>query len=200
MGKIFLVRHGETYWNLEKRLQGRKNSKLTTTGKDQAWGIARYLRDCEVDLIYTSTLGRCLQVARIVAKSLQRPVIKSEDLIEMSFGRLEGNLESKVAFELGQYLKNKANYRFPDGENYDMVYKRVRGTLEDIVTKSHELNILIVGHQAVNRVILGFLLALPKETFVDIDHPHHHIYEVTGKKRLFCHDTINKKRKELKIK
>lgn len=201
MGKIFLVRHGETYWNLEKRLQGRKNSRLTKNGEGQALKIARYLRNYEeVDLIYTSTLGRSLQMARMIAKHLKKPLIKNESLVEMSFGKLEGKLESRVASELERYLKNKANYKFPDGEDYGMVYERVRKTLKEILTKSREFNILIVGHQAVNRAILGVLLALPKETFVNIDHPHHLIYEVTRKKKLFYHDVVDKKRKKLKIK
>lgn len=198
MGKIFLVRHGQTVWNLHKRLQGQKNSRLTQLGKRQASKIAKYLRDYDhIDLTYSSPLDRSRKTAKIIAQHFKTRCFQRKDFNEMSFGELEGQLESEVSSELEKYLKNKANYQFPGGENYDQVLTRVKKLAKRILFESQKFNVLIVGHQAVNRAILGSLLNLPKDIFVNIDQSHHHIFEITQTKMLFCHDIEKKKRTSL---
>lgn len=200
MGAIFLARHGETSWNLQKRIQGQKNPKLVQSGKNQAKTIAMYLREyTHIDLIYSSTLARSLETAKIISRYFKVPVIKSKNLSEMNFGKLEGKLESEVALELKKYLKNKTKYQFPKGENYDLVLKRVKKVVREILTESGKFNVLIVSHQAVNRAVLGALLNLPKEVFVNINHPHNFIYEIKERKESLIHDMKNKKIKKLNL-
>lgn len=197
MGKIFLVRHGQTEWNLQKRLQGQKNPGLNHVGKNQALKIARYLKRNEefIDIIYSSSLQRSRETAEIIAQHITTTqLFRRKELNEMCYGELEGRLESEISLELDRYLRDKANYQFPGGENYDQVLARVKKITKKILAKCQKSNVLIVGHQAVNRAILGSLLDLPKEVFVDIDQPHHHIFEVTQTKMFFCHDVEKKKR------
>lgn len=203
MGRIYLVRHGQTRWNLEKRLQGRRNPGLTQQGKEQAKKIAEYFKNCEkIDFIYSSSLNRAIQTAKIISKrlSLMEPIRLQTELSEMSFGELEGKLESEVISEIEKYLNNKANYRFPGGEDYNSVLVRVKPIIRRILLLADKFNILIIGHQAVNRAIIGAFFDLPKENFVEIDHPHDGIYIFeTEAKTLFFADINKKKKKKLKF-
>lgn len=196
MGSIFIVRHGQTDWNLQRRLQGQQNPQLNAVGKSLAIDMTEYLiRHAQnINLIYSSTLDRAVETAKIIARYFKTRCVQRKDFNEMSFGELEGQLESAISSELEKYLKNKANYQFPGGENYDQVFTRVKKLSKRILFESQKFNVLIVGHQAVNRAILGALLDLPKDIFVNIDQPHHHIFEITQTKMLFCHDIEKKKR------
>lgn len=198
MGKIYVIRHGQTYWNLSKRLQGQKNSRLTLQGRDLARRIAEYLEYQKIGRIYSSTLGRAVQTTRIIADSLRfhkRSIFLLDELSEMRFGELEGRLESKVKEEIQKFLADRADYQFPGGENYKSVHVRVSPAIRNIMSARDELNTLIIGHQAVNRAILGVLLDIPKEKFAKIDHPHHLIYIFDTKtKKMYVYD-VNRKRK-----
>lgn len=198
MGMIYIIRHGQTYWNLSKRLQGQKNSALTTQGEEQTKTIATYFKNRKIHKIYASSLGRARQTARIIALHIgleKKHIFTIRSLSEMNFGSLEGKLESEITVEIEKFLADRANYKFPRGENYESVYTRVVPVIQDIRRKNLKANALIVGHQAVNRAILGALLDIPKEKFAQIDHLHHLIYIFDTKtKKMYVYD-VNRKKK-----
>lgn len=198
-----MIRHGQTYWNLSKRLQGQKNSALTTQGKEQTKTIASYFRNQKIHKIYASSLGRTRQTARIVALHIgleKKHIFTIRSLSEMNFGSLEGKLESEITVEIKKFLADRASYQFPGGENYESVYTRVAPVIQYIRRKNLEANTLIVGHQAVNRAILGVLLDIPKEKFAEIDHPHHLIYIFDTKtKEMYVYDVNRKKKNALTL-
>lgn len=88
--KIYLIRHGETDWNLQGRLQGREDIPLNKTGILQANACGEALRNIRFDSIQTSPLMRAKETARIIASWQQCPVIVNPELIERDYGRLAG--------------------------------------------------------------------------------------------------------------
>ena len=88
--KIYLIRHGETDWNLQGRLQGREDIPLNQTGILQAEACGEALRAVRLDSIHTSPLMRAEETAEIIAAWQQCPVIVNSELIERDYGRLAG--------------------------------------------------------------------------------------------------------------
>ncbi|MGA8941322.1 MAG: histidine phosphatase family protein [Thermoactinomyces sp.] len=88
--KICLIRHGETEWNKEQRIQGHKNISLSDLGRKQAEKLASHLQSTRFDAIYTSDLWRAQETARIIAAKHQLPVTCSTDFRERFCGEWEG--------------------------------------------------------------------------------------------------------------
>ncbi len=88
--KIYLIRHGETDWNLQGRLQGREDIPLNKTGILQASACGEALKNIRFDSIQTSPLMRAKETARIIASWQQCPVVVNPELIERDYGRLAG--------------------------------------------------------------------------------------------------------------
>lgn len=111
---IFLVRHGQTEWNVLERVQGHQDSPLTDLGREQAEKVAEELSNIKFDAIYSSDSGRCVQTAQTIAKVPQSKIILDENLRESFFGPFEG----KSVEHFIQTFISKINYRdsLPDHE------------------------------------------------------------------------------------
>ena len=90
MLNLFLVRHGQTKWNVEKRLQGFLDSDLTELGVFQAEKLGERLSEVEFSKIYVSPRGRTLKTAKLVAGNKENELLTDDRLQEMNFGSLEG--------------------------------------------------------------------------------------------------------------
>lgn len=88
--KIYLVRHGETDWNKEKRIQGRSDIALNEYGMYLARKTGEGLRDIPFSRCYTSPLIRAYETARIILRGQDIPIIKDDRIVEMAFGEFEG--------------------------------------------------------------------------------------------------------------
>ena len=98
---IYLLRHGETQWNTESRLQGHLDSPLTEKGRSQASynGLRLNSLQDRNPIIYSSPLGRCIETAHIVASKIgvdEATVKKDDRLKELSYGRWEGLIKSEI--------------------------------------------------------------------------------------------------------
>ena len=89
---IYIVRHGQTEWNLLGKTQGHGNSDLTPKGIEQAELLADSMTKYPIDYIYSSDLGRAYQTAEIIGNKLSIEVEKTEALREMNFGTWEGRI------------------------------------------------------------------------------------------------------------
>jgi len=105
METIFLMRHGETAWNQEKRVMGRLEIPLNRKGIAQGKRIARLLPDLEIRAIYTSPLRRALETARILAKECHKSVKINPNLTEVAFGRWQG-------YRFDDLIKDETYHRF----------------------------------------------------------------------------------------
>ena len=103
--KIIFVRHGQTSWNVEKRLQGQTNeSKLTEYGKKQAKELRRRLDKIDYDVIISSPLERTMETAKIINKHKQKEIIISNEIIERSYGSIEGEYAISNKYDIKQSI------------------------------------------------------------------------------------------------
>lgn len=171
--KLYIIRHGQTEWNIQKRLQGWNNSNLTQKGILDAENLAERLKDVDFTHIYSSTQKRAIHTAEILRKDRNIDIIKLDSLKEIGFGKWEGiemkELLDKYKDEFDIYL-NKPHLYKPtlDGESYDDIFKRVRESLEEILKSGGE-NILIVSHGVTIKILTSIIKRIPLEKLYTID-------------------------------
>lgn len=170
MTKLYLVRHGQTLWNLEGRLQGWKDSSLTDHGINQAKKAKKALENIPFDAIYSSDRGRALQTATIITGD-EKKIRKLSGLREMSFGEWEGQLIEDVKGEYSENfwaLFNAADmYTSIGGEDYEGLKNRVVPEVNKIIEQNSGDNILIVSHALTIKTILSHFENRSLATFWD---------------------------------
>ncbi|KYD09131.1 histidine phosphatase family protein [Heyndrickxia sporothermodurans] len=155
MTRIGFIRHGSTAWNKERRAQGNSNIPLDEEGLLQARKLAERISQEKWDVIYSSDLSRARQTAEIIGEKLQHiPLHLDERLREVSGGQIEGTTESERISKWG------SSWRELDLgiEKVDSVIKRGRPLIEEIITKHHSKNILIVSHGGFIQCLLSDLV------------------------------------------
>ena len=167
---ITLVRHGETEWNVLRRLQGRQNSELTPYGLEQAELTAEALKNRNFDILYTSDLKRALVTAEIINRYHNLEVKVDSTLSERNFGVMEGltsgELQDKYPEVYSNYLVRKEDYQIPGGESLVVFTERVRQSMENIIRNYKGKRILIITHggilDCVMRIIFNYPLSAPR--------------------------------------
>ncbi|MEL6963273.1 MAG: histidine phosphatase family protein, partial [Pseudomonadota bacterium] len=160
---IYLIRHGQTEWNRAKRLQGSKDSPLTEMGRHQAARIAQALESAPPSHILTSPLGRAKTTASMIAGHLSIDDEEDARLAEMRFGAAEGLTADEIDARWPGFRKkreqDKWHIRWPDGECYDDVDRRMASLINDAIAPQLNLRaarpFAIVAHEAANIVLLG---------------------------------------------
>lgn len=155
---VKLVRHGETDWNFENRIQGHKRVGLSKRGVLQSEEVAELLKSTKIDEIYSSDLKRSVQTAEIINQRFGLPIIQLPGLREMDYGDWEGKLWSDV-YDANPNLNNSweslgAKFFAPGGETALGFRSRVIDTFKNIVLNSIAENILIVTHAQVIKMIM----------------------------------------------
>ena len=170
MTELLLIRHGETLWNQQGRMQGQNDSPLTATGLHQARQLARRLKEVEFSALYSSDLGRAHQTARCIADSTGHEVIAEPGLRERDFGIFEGltNAEIKVRYpdDFELFAKRDPHYVMSGGESAAQFGERAVGTLERIAQTHSGETIVVVSHglvlDALYRVACKMALDVPR--------------------------------------
>jgi broad specificity phosphatase PhoE len=139
---ILLVRHGETDWNLDRRLQGHSDQPLNATGREQARGLAEELAGEELDAVYSSDLSRASETARIIAEARGLEVTALPELRERHFGTWEGLTDD----EIGQRFPEAAKGILGDGETREEMDRRVVGVLQRIAAEHPDGTVLVISH------------------------------------------------------
>ena len=160
---LFLLRHGQTDWNAEKRFQSRSDVPLNETGREQARRIRRRLEAMGTVFVRvkTSPLRRALDTANIItAGSTPIPEI-DESLLEISLGDFEGVYEATLKETIGDGFDRWRSLHFteaaPNGETLFEAIERVQPLLSNLITMSADQNVLMVGHQGINMAIMSAL-------------------------------------------
>jgi len=188
---LFLIRHGETYFNLENRIGG--NSALTENGKAQARALARYFRNRKIPVIFTSKKKRTIQTAIPIMREQQKcAVIPLKEFNEIDSGTCEqmsyAEIRDRMPHVYTARKMNKYHYIYPQGEGYVSMKERVdKGIKKALYLSSNPQNIMIVGHRAVNRMILSHFLYRREEDVPYIYVPQDKFYHIvaTQNKKLF---------------
>lgn len=165
-----LIRHGETRWNREKRIQGQKDSPLTQTGRSQArvWGcrLAAHSWDC----LLSSDLKRSVETAEQINRVLNLPLETEPGLREQDWGQWTGRtvlqLRREMPDELAAQEQAGWDFRPPGGERRKDVWRRSRKALTAAANRRPGGRILVVCHSGVIKAVIYKLFCrafLPSE-------------------------------------
>ena len=172
--EILLIRHGETAWNAERRLQGHLDIPLNAEGVRQAAALGRVLRDEPLDAIIASDLQRAIQTAQAIAEPHGMAVMIDAGLRERGFGVLEGLLRTEMAAAFPEafaaFQARDLDACYPSGVNVAETLRefsaRVMQTLSQLVTTGQHKKIVLVTHggilDCVYRVATGMDLSKPR--------------------------------------
>jgi len=157
MTELILIRHGETAWNAEKRLQGHLDIPLNEEGLRQAAALGAALADEGLDAIVSSDLQRALQTAQAVADRAGLPVQVDRGLRERCFGAFEGLLYGEIGERYPEahaaWKARDRHARYPAGvhvaETLDEFFRRVVGTIERLVQGRGWRKVALVTHGGV---------------------------------------------------
>ncbi|QUI23783.1 histidine phosphatase family protein [Vallitalea pronyensis] len=165
--RLFITRHGETEWNLERRVQGSRDSKLTKKGIMQAKKLGKYLADTPIDIIYTSTSGRAVDTTKLITGKRSIDIVPMEQLQEMNMGIWEGltfdEIGRKYEDMYDTFWQTPHLLKEHPGESFNSLKERVLGALLKIIQANEGKNILIVAHGIVLNVMMSYFEKRPLE-------------------------------------
>lgn len=185
MSNIYLLRHGETVWNTEQRLQGRLDSPLTQKGQKQAAENGEKLRSLiqrdEIKVI-SSPLGRTFETAKIIASKIEidpESIEVDERLKELSYGDWEGMTKADIRCnDISRYksrIKDRWNVPPPGGESYQDVAKRLDSWLNELKGET----IIAVSHGCAGRILRGIHANLSPDRISNLSESHEAIFLLT---------------------
>ena len=167
--KVYVVRHGQTAWNLEEVFRGRMDIPLDETGKKEVHLAGEALKDETLHAIYSSPLSRSIETAENIAKFQNVEVTPLEAIIDISYGEWEGvsrvEVQKKYPDLYDLWLKAPHKVTFPKGESLEAVRVRTMGAIENLLEKHKNENIALVAHRAPNKVICCNLIGIDNSNF-----------------------------------
>ena len=165
MGKIYMVRHGETQWNTEGRIQGQTNIPLSEVGKNQARLAADRLATVTFDAVYSSDLDRTLETAKIITESTNLKIITNPSLRERFFGIFEGltikEREDTYPELFAQSTKNDVNFAPPEGESIKETSTRMSAAVQTYKEKHIKYNIINFRQRSTKKSAIITFIELP---------------------------------------
>lgn len=172
---IYIMRHGETDWNVKYKLQGQTNIPLNKHGMQMARDAALRYSDLHFDLCFCSPLDRAMKTAQLFLEGTNTLIRTDERLIEMNMGEYEGteNVFSKPDCPVYKLFKDPEHYIAPQGcESFEQVYNRTGAFIRDVLfsDRNKEKNILIIGHCISNCSIINQFQHIDLAHFWDSAH------------------------------
>lgn len=163
MVKLILVRHALTVDNQKSRLSGHIDSYISEEGKEQIDKITNYLKDFDIDKIYTTTSSRTKDTVKKLSELKSIEIIEKESLKEISFGDFEGltfdEIKDKYPKEFQDMIEKGYEYKYPNGESLIDSYNRVCIELDNIISNNDDRTILICSHGGTIRNIITYLIS-----------------------------------------
>lgn len=150
MTTLCFVRHGETNWNVQGKLQGKTDIPLNSNGIAQAKESATFLANQTWDLVMTSPLKRAKNTAEIINEQLKLPFVLNDSFMERSFGDAEG-------LSLPERMATYPDYDYPNQEARATFEKRLIEGMQEIAENYDAKRVLLVAHGAVINAILAIL-------------------------------------------
>lgn len=165
--RIYLIRHGLTIWNNERRYQGHTDTKLSPEGICQALALQKRLTDVKFEAIFSSDLSRAYETARIIAEPHGLEINVTPGIKEMNFGVWEGltfpDLEERYPDLVKTWMKRPQDLLIPEGESFLLVRERAMETIMKIINDYPIGDLAIVSHGGTIAAVLTGLLGLPVE-------------------------------------
>ena len=172
---LYVVRHGETIWNVEKKVQGITDIPLTEKGRKDAEELQELISTLDIDVAISSPLDRARETAKILVNN-SLPINTDDRIKERDWGMNEGALIDTV--DRWDCWDVVLNTKVQNIECIQDFMYRVSSFLEDIKVRYKDSNVLIVTHSAVSRVIHYLLGTIPEDANLSrIDIPNLRIIE-----------------------
>jgi len=165
---LLLIRHGETQWNAQARIQGHRDIALSERGLRQAQRLARFLSGQAIDAVYASDLARASQTAQPLADALRLPVCLDARLRERGFGLFEGSTyeeaQANWPTEYAIWRRRDPAHALPGGESYLAARARVLQCLDEIARGHAGATVAVVTHGGVLDIVYRAAYGIPWET------------------------------------
>ena len=162
---LLLIRHGQTEWNRERRIQGNGDSPLTPLGHEQAEAVAGALRRYLIGSFYASDSGRALQTASPIVASSGQPVTTDPRLRERHYGLFEGKTQEEIRQTFPEiymdYRKRLPDFVAPGGESSAKLQARAMEACTEIVSRHSGQHVAIITHGGTIQAIARYVLDVP---------------------------------------
>ena len=173
---LYIVRHGQTDYNIIRRIQGQSNSQLTSLGRQQAQCLAKRLQCMEFDALYTSDLDRTVETAKILRPNAD--FMPDKRLRERSFGQWQGLIYLDIKQQYPELIRRYESYdptfAPPGGESWLQMRERAKSFIDDVAQRHENDNaVLAVSHGGLIKAIMAVVcdpeLKLPYLPIIPVD-------------------------------
>ena len=165
MTELILVRHGETAWNRERRMQGHTDTPLSELGRAQAAALGQRMKNAVLSAIYSSDLSRAYDTAAAVAANTGHKIRTDKQLRERTFGIFEGLTYDEMAERHpevhAKFLSRDPDYAIPGGESARQFFERSLACLEGIAHRHAGETVMVVTHGLVLDTLYRAATGLP---------------------------------------
>lgn len=163
--KFYIIRHGETDWNKQKKLQGQCNTSLNDYGRELASITGDALKDISFDYAFSSPLDRALETAKLILGDRDIEIKTDDRLKEISFGEYEGVPAENMPEDFHYFFDKPELYVAPPGgETYEALCERTLDFLNTVIRplsiEEPDATVVLFGHGAMNKSILVNLQGL----------------------------------------
>jgi broad specificity phosphatase PhoE len=169
---IYLIRHGQTAWNVEQVFRGRTNVALDERGRDQARAAAAALADEPITAVYSGALERAHATAIAIAAAHNLDVEIEERFTDLHFGDWEGKSLGDVRKRwpdlFARWEHDPGGVVLPGGESLPLVRERAGAALEQLAARHNGQVIAVVSHRVVTKVLICYVLGLDDSHFWQI--------------------------------
>lgn len=160
--KLYIIRHGETDWNKERRLQGQSDTMLNEYGIELARITSEALRDVSFDHIFSSPLKRAYRTAEIIRGERNIPIVTDDRLKEIGFGINEGVRSELITKDFHYFFDAPEKYVPAEGgETYEQLCARSRDFIDEVLVplsvKEPDSTVLVTAHGALNKSMMIYL-------------------------------------------
>ena len=209
--ELYIVRHGKTYWNEQRKIQGWADIDLTEEGREVAVLSAEGMKDIHFDAIYSSPLKRANETAHILRGEREIPITVDERIKEIGFGVLEGadflKIRGDKTSKFASFFEAPELYEAPEGgESFETITERACDFMAEIVEKhKNDERVMIVAHGAINKAMMRFIRkneirdfwmgALQKNCGVTIVKCENGTYDVLEDNHMFYNEEAFKEKK-----
>lgn len=161
--ELYLIRHGQTEWNLEGRWQGQLNSALTPLGEAQAKAVGQRMKHVPFDVLYSSDLDRTMNTAKAIAAVTGHEILSDVRLRERKGGLMEGHTLGEARAKFPEHFEvelhqRSADFAFPGGESENQLRDRGIEVLTDLAQRHAGERIVAVSHGAILNTFLRHIL------------------------------------------
>ncbi len=174
---IYFVRHGQTDWNIIKKLQGRIDIPLNETGKAQTKYACEKLNGVKFDKVFSSPLTRAVETCKILTND---EITVDNRLIERDFGRFEGII--KTTFNYDELWDVNPLYTYEGTETATQVQKRVFEFLDEVIAVYPTQDVLIVGHFGIGMIISSYFKGKPEKNYLSYNTTNGEVVKFENKK------------------